>query len=63
MSQVTINGHAPVSVPPVILQSYLLEQCRLQGWQIVCVGYDKDGKRVIECRDKDGAEHVIEVQG
>lgn len=63
MSQVTFDGHAPIDVSPVILQSYLLEQCSLQGWRIVCTGYDRDGKQVIECQGKDGAEHVIEVQG
>lgn len=56
---VQIDSGAPHEVSPVILQDYLLEQIRLQGWQIVSTGWRGANYREIECIDAQGGAHII----
>lgn len=56
-----INGGAPHTVSAALLQSYLLEQMQLQGWQLLTLGYGADRSQIIEVRGADGVTRTITV--
>lgn len=58
---VTINGGTPHDIPAALLQSYLLEQMRLNGWQVLTYGGTAGGGQEIQCRDKHGELRLITV--
>lgn len=58
--RVTIDGRCLCdSVSPVLLNSYILEQCKLNGWRVLATGPDGSGGRVLDLLDKGGCLHVL----